>query len=58
MLFSKNPIKQEWLTEGLADITQGERPYMVVEYPTPNDSIKHNLIAEIMNNGWQRCRIL
>lgn len=54
MLFSKNPIKQEWLTEGLADITQGERPYMVVEYPTPNDSIKHNLIAEIMNNGWAK----
>lgn len=53
MVFSKKPIEQEWLANGLAEFTQGEKPYMVQQYPSPPDSLKHNLIAEIMKHGWQ-----
>jgi predicted membrane-bound spermidine synthase len=53
MLFSKKPLNREIIENAFPDMTEGDDPYMIEEYPNPPDSLKNNLVAQIIKHGWE-----
>lgn len=54
MLFSKKPIDTNLLKKAFPDLTNGTNPYMVNYYPSPHDSLRDNLIVQIVEKGWKK----
>lgn len=51
MLMSKQPMKKEVWENALYDLSAENYPQFRIVYPSP-DSIKNNLINQIVENGW------
>ncbi|MDA3865445.1 MAG: hypothetical protein PF489_01705 [Salinivirgaceae bacterium] len=53
MLFSKRPIDNKLLAEAFPSMTGGASPYMVNHFPNPPDSLRNNIINQIVKHGWE-----
>ncbi|WP_462281572.1 spermine/spermidine synthase domain-containing protein [Salinivirga cyanobacteriivorans] len=54
MLIGKKPLKKEVINNAFPSMTVGNSPYLTEEYPNPPDSLKNNLVSQIIKHGWEQ----